>query len=230
MKAAPIFVTGTDTGVGKTLVCVALLKAARERGWKVCGYKPVASGCEVDSSGELRNQDALDLAAAADGELPYEAINPYAFAEPLAPHIAAARAGRTIEIARLDHAFDRLVDHHDWVVVEGAGGWQVPLTDTQTFADWVAARGWPVVLVVGLRLGCINHALLTAESIQRRGLGLLGWVANELPPGQAAAQENIDAIRQRLASPLLGQLPAGAHANAAAASIFERLRPLLGRG
>lgn len=227
MKAAPVFVTGTDTGVGKTFVGAGLLAAARARGLKVAGYKPVASGCEPDADGALRNEDALALASAAGGGFDYASINPYAFAPPLAPHIAARRVGAVIETAGLDRAFDQLAAQHDWVLVEGAGGWQVPLNDQQTWADWVQARGWPVLLVVGLRLGCLNHALLTAESVQRRGLRLVGWVANELPPGQEAAAENIQTLEDRLQAPLLGTLAPGARADADSVPIFERLWPLL---
>ncbi|MDB5973226.1 MAG: bioD [Hydrocarboniphaga sp.] len=201
-----LFVTGTDTGVGKTHVGAMLLAAARRRGIRACGFKPVASGCERDACGELRNEDALALQAAAGTAEPYDAINPYAFEPPLAPHIAARQAGRIIELGRLDQALDALQSRYDWLLVEGAGGWQVPLNDEASFADWVAARGWPVLMVVAMRLGCINHALLTADAIRHRGLHLAGWVANELPPSQPALDDNIHTLEQRLDAPLLGHL------------------------
>ena len=209
-----IFVTGTDTGVGKTHAAVALIHALRGQGHRVCGYKPVASGCAVMPDG-LRNADALALRAAAENDEPYDVINPYAFAPAIAPHLAAIQAARPIERCVLDAAHDRLAQRYDIVVVEGAGGWLVPLDEATTFADWIAERGWPVLLVVGLRLGCINHALLTADAIQRR-TRLAGWIANHLPPGQAEWQANLDTLRRRLPAPLLGCLPLGAEPAAAA--------------
>jgi dethiobiotin synthetase len=204
-----LFVTGTDTGVGKTYVSAMLLAAARRQGIRACGYKPVASGCErID--GELRNEDALALQAAAGTSEPYAAINPYAFEPAIAPHIAASQAGASIDLSMLDRAADALRARHDWLLVEGAGGWQVPLNDNASFADWVAARGWPVLLVAGMRLGCINHALLTADAIRSRGLQLAGWVANELPPAQPVVDDNVRTLEQRLGAPLLARLsPAG---------------------
>jgi dethiobiotin synthetase len=204
-RVKTLFVTGTDTGVGKTHVSSLLLTAARANGIRACGYKPVASGCErID--GELRNEDALALQAAAGTQEPYAAINPYAFEPPIAPHIAARQAGVTVDLAQLDQGARQLQQRHDWLLVEGAGGWLVPLNEQASFADWVAARGWPVLMVVAMRLGCINHAMLTAEAIRSRGLTLIGWVANELPPRQGALQDNLDCLQQRLGAPLLAHL------------------------
>lgn len=197
-------ITGTDTSVGKTRFTEALLLAAREAGIAACGYKPVASGADALPEG-LRNEDALRLQAASSPPEPYEAINPYVFAPPIAPHIAAAEAGLTIERARLDRAHDELASRHDWVLVEGAGGWQVPLGPGWTFADWVVERGWPVILVVGLKLGCINHALLAAESIARR-TRVAGWIANRLPPAQERWRQNVETLAERMPMPLLGVL------------------------
>ncbi len=219
-----VFVTGTDTGVGKTHVSAALLRAAQASGLRVCGYKPVASGCERDAGGQLRNEDALALLAASGADEAYEAVNPYAFEPPLAPHIAAREAGVEVELRVLDAAVDRLADRHDWLLVEGAGGWRVPLNDAADFADWVGARGWPVLLVVGMRLGCVSHALLTAESIRARGLRLAGWVANELPPRQDRLEENIRSIAGRIGAPLLGRLAMG---GSDAGEVFAALRRLL---
>lgn len=223
-KLPTVFVTGTDTGVGKTHVSAALLRAARSSGLRVCGYKPVASGCERDAGGRLRNEDALALLAASGADETYEAVNPYAFEPPLAPHIAAREAGVEVELRVLDAAADRLAARHDWLLVEGAGGWRVPLNDAADFADWVGARGWPVLLVVGMRLGCVSHALLTAESIRARGLHLAGWVANELPPRQDRLDENIRSIADRVGAPLLGRIATG---GTDAGEVFASLRSVL---
>lgn len=222
-----LFVTGTDTGVGKTHVSGLLLAAARRRGIRACGYKPVASGCERDAAGALRNDDALALQAAAGTSEPYEAINPYAFEPPLAPHIAAALAGQRIDLAMLDRGAAALAARHDWLLVEGAGGWRVPLNEDAGFDDWVATRGWSVLLVVGMRLGCINHALLSADAIRHRGLHLAGWVANELPPAQAAVADNVRTLERRLAAPLLGRLSQGGDHVGQGDALLERLIPEL---
>lgn len=199
MPARSLFITGTDTGVGKTYVACALLQQLRQQNLNVCGYKPVASGCERTSAG-LRNDDAVALQRAAGTTEPYERINPYAFEPAIAPHLAAASAGVRIEPARLNEAHAQLSAHRDLIVVEGAGGWQVPLNEATTFADWVAAQGWPVILVVGMKLGCINHALLSAEAISRRS-NLIGWVANALPPEMPLLTQNIQALRERMPAP-----------------------------
>ena len=201
---ASIFITGTDTGVGKTHIACGLLRAARARDIDACGYKPVASGCRRTGKG-LRNADALALQDAAGTREPYAAINPYAFAPAIAPHLAAATAGVRIERRALDRAHGELARRHELLVIEGAGGWLVPLGRRWTFADWVVEHEWPVVLVVGMRLGCVNHALLSAESIQRRSR-LLGWIASELPPRQPALDQNLDDLTRRMPAPLLGRV------------------------
>lgn len=211
------FITGTDTGVGKTHASCALLHALRGRGIDACGYKPVASGCARTADG-LRNDDALALLAASGGGERYEAINPVALEPAIAPHLAARQAGRSIDWTTLDAGHAALAARHRTVLVEGAGGWLVPLDETRTFADWVAARGWPVILVVALRLGCINHALLSAEAIGRR-TRLAGWIANRLPPEQPEWQENLSTIAARIEAPLLGCLPAGPAPALAAAEL-----------
>ncbi|MGB0955664.1 MAG: dethiobiotin synthase [Panacagrimonas sp.] len=202
-----LFVTGTDTEVGKTQFSVGLISAARRRGVSIAGFKPVASGCRNTKAG-LRNADALALKNAAQSKHAYEAINPYAFAPPIAPHLAARAVGASIRGARLDAAFRRLAADHDWVLVEGAGGWQVPLNRKSTFADWVSGHQWPVLLVVSLRLGCINHGLLSAEAIAAR-TPLLGWVANPWNSDQSAhlQAQLVDDLRARISAPLLGVLP-----------------------
>lgn len=210
MASATIFVTGTDTGVGKTLVSCALLLRLRAQGHSAAGFKPVAAGAERVGDA-LRNDDALLLQAASTPGLDYAAVNPWCFEPPIAPHLAAREAGVELRLDALDAAHARLAARHDRVVVEGAGGWLVPLGSAFGYADWVERHGWPVLLVVGMRLGCINHALLSAEAIRRR-TRLLGWVANALPPLQDRLWGNIDTLRERLPEPLLATVPAGATA------------------
>ncbi|SFF59603.1 dethiobiotin synthetase [Fontimonas thermophila] len=212
-----LFVTGTDTGVGKTRIACALLRRARQRGLRACGYKPVASGCARTAQG-LRNEDALALLAESAPGLDYAQVNPIALEEPIAPHIAAARSGVRIDPLFLSRQHAQLAQRYERVVVEGAGGWRVPLDADSGFDDWVAANRFPVVLVVGLRLGCINHALLSAESILRRTT-LAGWVANVLPPEQPYWRENVDTLRARLPAPLWGVVPMHADADTAAAAL-----------
>ncbi|HFZ8993631.1 TPA: dethiobiotin synthase [Citrobacter freundii] len=200
------FVTGTDTEVGKTVASCALLQAAARLGYTTAGYKPVASGSEKTAEG-WRNSDALALQRNSTLTLAYEAVNPYTFAEPTSPHIVSAEEGRPIEAAVMSAGLARLARQADWLLVEGAGGWFTPLGETFTFADWVSAEQLPVILVVGVKLGCINHALLTAQAVQRAGLTLAGWIANDItPPGQRHLQY-IQALTQRLAAPLLGEIP-----------------------
>jgi dethiobiotin synthetase len=213
--ARTLFVTGTDTGVGKTRVGCALIRAAIAAGWRTAGFKPVASGAELTDAG-LRNEDALQLRAAMGGDgrgsgVGYESVNPYCFEPPIAPHLAARAAGRRIARDVLDAAHDRLAQTHDVVIVEGAGGWQVPLNEIHTFADWVGARGWPVVLVVALRLGCLNHALLSAESILSR-TRLAGWIATMSPPVPDESAELLADLGARLPAPCWGVVEADAHA------------------
>ena len=208
--ATTIFVTGTDTGVGKTRIARALLQKLQAEGHSAAGFKPLASGAERTAQG-LRNDDALVLQAASTPGLGYDEVNPWCFEPAIAPHLAAREAGLDIGLDALDAAHDRLARRHDWVVVEGAGGWLVPLNARHSFADWVERRGWPVILVVAMRLGCINHALLSAEAIQRR-TRLLGWVANVMPPVQERLRDNIDTLRAQLPAPLLASVPAGATA------------------
>ncbi|TDU25744.1 dethiobiotin synthase [Panacagrimonas perspica] len=226
--AMTLFVTGTDTGVGKTHVSAGLLAAARELGIAACGYKPVASGCRRGPRG-LRNADALALIRASGTEEPYDRINPYAFAPAIAPHLAAREAGQRIERRVLDARYRELARTHDLVIVEGAGGWQIPFGRDWTQADWVARHGWPVLLVVGMRLGCMNHALLSAESIRPR-TRLLGWVANELPPRQPRLDDNIAELQMRMPAPLLGRV--GSRAGSLCAqlcAVLERMQVREGR-
>jgi len=201
-----IFVTGTDTAVGKTLVSGGLLHALARHHRRVVGMKPVAAGV-VPCGGGWASEDAIALRSASTLAVPPELDNPVLLRDPLSPHIAAARAGVQIDIAAIVRSYQALAAQADAVVVEGAGGFLVPLTDTQTGADLAHALGLPVVLVVGLRLGCLNHALLTAEAIRARGLTLAGWVANRVDPQMDAADENIACLRARLGAPLLAEVP-----------------------
>ncbi len=199
------FITGTDTGVGKTLVAAALLHALARRYPRVVGMKPVAAG-QVRVGGTWASEDALALRAASTVQVPAELDNPILLPDPLSPHIAARRAGVRIDIAELQRRFHTLAQRADAVVVEGAGGFHVPLSDTETGADLAQALALPIVLVVGLRLGCLNHAALTAEAIHGRGLTLAGWVANRIDPAMQAQDDNIAWLQRRLDAPLLADI------------------------
>jgi dethiobiotin synthetase len=200
------FVTGTDTGVGKTSVSLELMRLLQAQGHVVTGMKPVASGCQRKTSG-LFNEDALRLQAQASFTVPYAQVNPYAFEPAVAPHIAAAAAGVDITLDLIESALAALGKEADRVVVEGVGGWAVPVNATQTMADVAVAFGMPVILVVGIRLGCINHALLTEQAITACGLGFAGWIANRLDPACQAQDETVAALQQCLSAPCLGDLP-----------------------
>jgi len=216
-----IFVTGTDTGVGKSYIGCALLAGFRRTGLRTVAMKPVASGSEPTPAG-LRNEDALQLAAHADCKLAYEMLNPYVFQPAIAPHIAAQETGSCIEIARIVTSYQQISAlGADICVVEGAGGWLVPLNETETFADLVINLGLPVVLVVGMRLGCLNHALLTAENILSRGVPLLGWVANQVEPAMPRIESNIETLRSRMPAELLGVV--GFQPEAASEKVAELL-------
>ncbi|CAI0833250.1 dethiobiotin synthase [Serratia ficaria] len=200
------FVTGTDTEVGKTVASSALLQAANLAGYRSAGYKPVASGSEMTADG-LRNGDALALQANSGVALSYDEVNPYVFAEPTSPHIVSADEGRPIELARLSAGLRRLEQRADWLLVEGAGGWFTPLSERHTFADWVQQERLPVILVVGIKLGCINHALLTAQAIRQAGLPLAGWIANDVSPPGRRHREYLATLHRLLPAPLLGEIP-----------------------
>ncbi len=197
------FVTGTDTGVGKTLISCALLHAYTLQGKRVVGMKPLAAGCDEDGV----NADIKQLRAASNILATLGQINPYSFLQPIAPHIAARNAGVRIELARILNSYRELTSQAEVVIVEGAGGFCVPLNDQQTSADLVKELNVPVILVVGLRLGCLNHALLTVRAIADYQLECAGWVANVLDADMEALPENIEALRERIAAPLLGVVP-----------------------
>lgn len=211
------FVTGTDTEIGKTLTSSALLHALVKRGVRACGMKPVAAGAEM-RDGELHNDDADQLIAAGNVTMLQSLTTPYMLKEPAAPHIAAAMEGVTIDAVPILAAYLEIAAATDAVVVEGVGGFRVPLNDSFDTADLAQQLDLPVILVVGLRLGCINHALLTVEAIEARGLTLVGWVANELQTEMNFADENVAALEQRIAAPLLGRIPRLEQPTAAAAA------------
>ncbi len=196
------FVTGTDTGVGKTTVSCALLRAFAAQGKKAVGMKPVVAGSE---NGQWH--DVEQLIAASNLSATRANVNPYAFHPPISPHIAAQQSGIEIDLAVIQRAYQTLSNQADIVIVEGAGGFLVPLSEHQTGADLAQALNLPVILVVGMRLGCLNHALLTAQAVRAAGLPLAGWVANGIDPRMLMLEENIATLEQRLDGPLLGKVP-----------------------
>ncbi len=201
-----VYITATDTDAGKTVASCALLHALRHRGLRVAGMKPVASGC-VETEAGWRNADALALLEASAPQPAYEDLNPYALPLPLAPEIAAHDAGVDIDPAIIESAFRRLAVQADAVVVEGVGGWAAPLSATLDQPDLVRSLGLPVVMVVGLRLGCINHARLTARAIAADGAQLVGWIASEVDPDMACRDGNFALLSARIAAPCWGRLP-----------------------
>jgi dethiobiotin synthetase len=212
------FVTGTDTGVGKTLVTAALLRHLRESGLTVAGMKPIAAGSVPGPEGAA-NEDALLLQAESSVRRPYALVNPCLFEPAIAPHIAAAEAGIAIDPARIAAAHARIADGADVVLAEGAGGFLVPLDASRSCAELPGLLGMDVILVVGLRLGCLNHALLTVEAIAARGLSLAGWVGNRVDPAFARPDANVETLRTRIAAPCLGIVPWMDKPDVAAAAI-----------
>jgi dethiobiotin synthetase len=206
-RARGVFLAGTDTGVGKTRIAVGLIRALTAHGWRACGMKPVASGTIATEYGVI-NED-VDAIATASGRNSATAadINLYCFEWPVSPHIGAERIGIVIDMGRIVASYERLARDQDIVVVEGAGGWLAPIGPVATMADVAAALQLPVVLVVGLRLGCLNHALLSAQAIARAGAQLAGWIGSAIDPAMPAQIENVEALRQRLPAPQLGLLP-----------------------
>ena len=228
MKNPPLafFVTGTDTEIGKTLVSCALLYALSQQGWRCAGMKPVAAGAEM-TAGVWRNEDVAALTAVSTVQAPAQLINPYLFQLPAAPHIAAQQEQRQISLERIIDSYQQLTTHAEAVIVEGVGGFRVPFNATQDSADLALSLKLPVVLVVGMRLGCINHALLSAEAIAARGLKLAGWVANSAQNEMAYLQENLTALRERLDAPLLGSIPFLDNPDPAGAAAYLDLSALI---
>ena len=201
-----LFITGTDTGCGKTEITLGLMHAIQQRGESVLGMKPVASGAEETGEG-LRNEDALRIQAQCSHQLAYERVNPFAYAPPIAPHLAAESSGRLIDLAQIQAECRQLSQKADRLIVEGVGGWLVPLGADSTVADLALRLELPLILVVGLRLGCINHALLTQAAMQQSGAQVLGWVGNQVEPGMDSLEGNLATLRERLAVPCLGVVP-----------------------
>jgi dethiobiotin synthetase len=201
------FITGTDTGVGKTLVAVALTRALVARGLRVAVMKPVAAGA-IDTPEGPRNDDALELLGASNVAAPYEIVNPWLLSTPASPHLAARADGVTIAHGPIQAARRRLIADSDILVVEGAGGWLAPISATETMADVAEKLALPVILVVGMRLGCLNHALLTREAIRARGLRFAGWIANRMSSEMPLVDENIETLAQRFGKSPLGTIPA----------------------
>lgn len=199
------FITGTDTGVGKTFVARQILQQFNSQGLRTAAIKPVASGCEETTDG-LRNEDALLLQQSMSMQFTYKQINPFAFKPPIAPHIAAQQVGVTLNVEKLlDACQPILTSDADVVIVEGAGGWLVPLNDHETLADFAIALGFPIILVVGMKLGCLNHAFLTATNIQQRKVKFSGWIANSIVPNMLQKNENLNTLKNKINAPLLFQ-------------------------
>lgn len=201
-----VFITGTDTGIGKTFVACALLRGLRDSGIRAVGMKPIAAGSLVSAQG-LANEDALALNRASAFESDMALVNPYCFPDPIAPHLAARDARVAIDLERIRKCYLELHQTADFVVVEGAGGFLVPLGPTLSFADLSLELGLPIVLVVGMRLGCLNHALLTAEAIERRRLPFAGWIANRIDPSMRSWESNLETLRQCMPASFLGLVP-----------------------
>ncbi len=203
MSARGYFITGTDTAAGKTYAARLLVEALKRRGLRVAVMKPVAAGVDADGM----NEDVRLLMAAANVAAPPELVNPYCFASAIAPHLAARLAGVSMQLEVIEQAYAQLAAQAEAVVVEGAGGFLVPFNDACGM-DAISLRlGLPVIMVVGLRLGCLNHALLTAEAIRARGLILAGWIANRIDPHMAATADNLASLRSILRAPCLGEIP-----------------------
>lgn len=201
------FITGTDTDVGKTLVARTLLRELAAQGISCAGYKPISAGCARTAEG-LRNQDALLLQAAASLPLPYDLVNPFAYEPPIAPHIAAREVGESIPLSGLSAGLRAIKQAGaELVIVEGAGGWFLPLDRTYLLSDWVRQENLPVIVVVGAKLGCLNHALLTFAAIRNMDLPIAGWVINRLDEHMSHYQENLDTLRGLLPAPFLGEIP-----------------------
>jgi dethiobiotin synthetase len=207
MSAKGIFITGTDTGVGKTVVAAALVRGLVTRGLRVAVMKPVASGSERTPEG-LRNEDALTLMAASNVAAPYDRINPYCFEPAISPHIAAKEAGIAVDLAHIQQNFALLTAASDITVVEGAGGWLAPIGPRASIRDLALALHLPVVMVVGVRLGCINHALLTKLAIESHGAQLAGWIANAIDPSMERPAANLETLVNVLETPPLAVVPA----------------------
>ena len=200
-----IFITGTDTEIGKTRVACALLNILNKNDIKTVGMKPVASGAELVNN-QLQNEDAINLINASTVKLPYGLVNPYVFKTPASPHIAASIDNQKIELDKITSCYREIESQSDFVIVEGVGGWLAPVNETQTVADMAEALQLPVIIAVGMRLGCLNHALLTAQHIQQNGLKLVGWIANSVDNNFSFLEENINTLTEQINAPLIARL------------------------
>lgn len=201
------FITGTDTDVGKTYVTRLLLQSFNQQSLQTAGFKPISAGCEQTAEG-LRNEDALILQQASSVTLEYDLINPVAFEPPVAPHLAAEQLGVSVDMQTVNQAYSQIQAlNPDITLVEGAGGWRLPLGQGRYLSDFAIQHKLPVILVVGMRLGCLNHALLTAEAIRRDGLSIAGWVANHIDPDMDLQKQNIASLKALLDAPFLGVVP-----------------------
>lgn len=220
MASKSFFILGTDTGVGKTMVASAILTGLKAQGLSTIGLKPIASGAQLTSMG-LRNDDALHLQKAASICLPYQQVNPFCFADPIAPHIAAEREKSFLSVSAIMQSCQLALSYQaDYGVIEGVGGVCVPLNKKETFADLVQMMGSPIILVVGMRLGCLNQALLTWEYLQQRQLPVIGWIANQVDPMMECIEENINFLKSSLSAPCLGLFP---HLKEVNLSVFSSL-------
>ncbi len=219
------FITGTDTGCGKTEITLGLMQRLQNHGKIVLGMKPVASGAANTAEG-LRNEDATRILAQGSIPVPYSTLNPYVYEPPIAPHLAAEQAGEKIDLGVISNHYMSLLAQADYVIIEGAGGWRVPFNREQSVADLVQMLNLPVILVVGLRLGCINHALLSVESILASGARLAGWVANVVEPDMLSRDENIATLRAAISVPCLGVVPHIEHPSAKVVAESLALPPL----
>ena len=201
------FVTGTDTDVGKTVCCAALLQAAKQQGFSTLAYKPIAAGCESTPEG-LRNEDALILQHNSSVAVDYNLINPIAFKQPIAPHIAAELENQPINIEQVTAGLQKLQQQQsDLLIVEGAGGWHLPINNEQLLSEWVVEQKLPVILVVGMKLGCLNHAMLTYQTLINEGVKVVGWIANQLSTEMPFYQQNLQWLTQKFSAPLIAEIP-----------------------
>ena len=223
-----LLITGTDTETGKTRVAISILMTTGRSGMKVAGMKPVASGCEI-KDGKLKNEDAIQLIQHSNIELDYDKVNPFSYEPPIAPHVAAARAKRNIDLATIEAAYNTIKEKADLVVVEGIGGWRVPLTtDGKDISALANKLELPVILVVGMKLGCINHAMLSAEAIRKDNCNLAGWIANSIDPDYDTTEETIETLTTAMNTEPIAVIPHSVQPqplDISAAELISRLSP-----
>lgn len=200
------FITGTDTNIGKTIASSAIIQSIVSNGYLVAGYKPVSSGCKITSEGKI-SHDTKILISSSNVLFTYDQVNPLSFLEPNTPYISSINIGKYININELSNGLKIFNNFVDWLIIEGAGGWFTPLGKKLTYADWVVFENLPVILVIGLKLGCINHALLTSSAIRYLGINLVGWIANNLVPSSNQSINYIKYLKEKLCIPLLGEIP-----------------------